>query len=169
MGRWLADYYLTARREGWRLAGVEVPFRADVGRATISGRVDRVEHDTEGALRVIDYKTGGSTPGPKEMPAHRQLGVYQLAVQEGAFAELGATSAGAALVNLGKAANKSSHVRVQAPLAGSENPEWVREVVGEVVDGMAAAHVPARPEERRCAICPVRSSCPAHEEGRMLR
>ena len=34
---------------------------------------------------------------------------------------------------------------------------------------LAAATFVASPEDNRCRICPVRSSCPAHEEGGRLR
>jgi RecB family exonuclease len=64
----------------------EVPLRIDVGRATISGRVDRLEREPDGGLRVVDYKTGSSKPRAQDVATHPQLGTYQLAVEHGAFA-----------------------------------------------------------------------------------
>lgn len=170
MARWLGDYYAHARAQGWEVAAVEAPFAADVGRARLAGRVDRVERRADdGALRVIDYKTGSSKPTGAEIAEHRQLGAYQVALEEGAFHELGRTSGGAALVHLGKVATARGQVQEQPPLSSAEDPRWAHEALAQTADGMSASTMAARPEDQRCSTCPVRSSCPAHHEGGTLR
>lgn len=168
MGQRLARYYEVSAADGWTKVGVEVPFRATVGRAQLSGRVDRVEADADGRLRVVDYKTGSQAPRDKDLPEHPQLGTYQVAVVEGGFRDLGTESGGAAIAYLGKNGTSKNLVRGQEPLGEVEDPGWARRLVEETADGMAAATFSARPNDS-CPRCPVRSSCPVHDEGAMLR
>lgn len=170
MGRWLARYYQQAAGSGWTKVGAEVPFAVEVGRARLAGRVDRVERDADGRLRVVDYKTGSSAPTKAELAAHPQLGTYQVAVEAGGFPALGRESGGAAIVNLGKAANPSNTVMPQPPTGEADDPAWAQRLVAETAEGMAAARFVARPDEGKvCGTCPVRTSCPARDEGMMLR
>lgn len=164
----LADYVAAAPGRGWHRVGVELDIEIPLGRAVLRGRVDRLErHTDDGRLRVVDYKTGSSKPTKAELPRHPQLGAYQLAVVEGAFAEAGRHSAGAALVQLGKAAASTVSEQLQPPLADDDEPTWARDLVEHTAEGMAAATFPARPG-KDCDRCPVRASCPAHPEGRAL-
>ena len=94
-------YRDTAERE-WERVGIEEGFRVEVGRAVVAGRVDRIERDAEGRLRIVDLKTGKTKPTEAELDRHGQLGAYQVAVEEGGFPGLGEHSAGAALVFIGK-------------------------------------------------------------------
>ncbi|MEP6629582.1 MAG: PD-(D/E)XK nuclease family protein, partial [Lapillicoccus sp.] len=148
----------------------EAVLRVDIGRASVSGRVDRLERTPDG-LRVVDYKTGGSKPSAADVPAHPQLGTYQLAVERGAFAAEGTTSAGAVLLHLGKAAGPVKPVpvaQVQPPLAQHEQPDWAERLVADTADGMGGARFPATPGSW-CTFCPVRTSCPAQPEGDPVR
>ena len=47
---------------------------------------DRVERAAEGAVRVIDLKTGRTPPPQSEAQTNPQLAAYQLAVETGADA-----------------------------------------------------------------------------------
>ncbi|HET6949245.1 MAG TPA: PD-(D/E)XK nuclease family protein, partial [Acidimicrobiales bacterium] len=96
----LARYVEETTTEGWRRAASEQQLRIALGRAVVSGTVDRVEVDPTGRVRVVDLKTGSSKPTKDEVRRHGQLGAYQLAVAEGAFAEHGTATAGAALLQL---------------------------------------------------------------------
>ncbi len=166
MAGWLVQYQQRAAAEGWEKVGSEVTFQAEVGRAQVRGSVDRLERDAAGALRVVDYKTGSKAATRKEVPVHPQLATYQVAVESGAFVE-GDRSAGAALVYVGKAANRSNLVQHQAPLAESEDPAWAARLVAETAEGMAGSSFTAT-EGKRCETCPVRTSCPLQPEGGML-
>lgn len=134
----------------------------------LRGNVDRLEADGDGRLRVIDYKTGSSAPTARELEEHPQLGAYQVAITEGGF-EQGQDVAGAALVHLGRARTSRNAVQSQQPIDESDEPQHFHDLITRTADGMAAATFVAEPEEGRCRICPVRSSCPAHEEGGRLR
>ena len=85
------------------LVGTELDVQVPLSeRAVLSGRVDRLERDEQGRAVVVDLKTGSSKPSAGELARHPQLGVYQLAVALGAFAEQhGLTEpGGAALLQL---------------------------------------------------------------------
>ena len=159
LARWLAEN----RRE---VVATELAFAAEVGRARLGGRVDRIELDAEGRAVVVDLKTGASKVPAAELPGHGQLATYQLAVEEGAFAGV-TVSGGAELVQLGKAAGKEPAVQAQAPLSSADDAGWARTLVLEVADGMAGSAFGAV-ENRYCARCPVRTSCPVQDDGRTV-
>ncbi|MDE2310023.1 MAG: PD-(D/E)XK nuclease family protein, partial [Betaproteobacteria bacterium] len=51
------DWQLTNETGGWRYQNGEVPFELPLtGELTLHGRIDRVEVQAEGAVRVLDYK-----------------------------------------------------------------------------------------------------------------
>jgi superfamily I DNA/RNA helicase/RecB family exonuclease len=150
------------RRE---LVGVELPFSVGVDGATLTGRVDRLERDADGRLVVIDLKTGRTQARGDDVARHPQLGAYQVAAQAGGFGEP-AEPGGAALVQLGSSAAKAKQ-QDQPPLGAAEDPDWARRMVVAAAEGMAGATFAAR-ENGACRMCPVRTSCPAHDEGRQV-
>ncbi|MGW5360339.1 ATP-dependent helicase [Actinopolymorpha pittospori] len=83
---------LVERLSGWLrgnprdLVAAEEAFEVEIGRALLTGRVDRLERDAEGRLVVVDLKTGKSKPPAADLPEHPQLGAYQLAVERDGFA-----------------------------------------------------------------------------------
>ncbi len=88
----LATYHREASAEGWRRADAEVRMKVALGRAVVSGTVDRVEVGPGGTVRIIDLKTGSSKPTKEEVRRNGQLGAYQLAIEGGAFTEHGGHS-----------------------------------------------------------------------------
>lgn len=161
----LIHYLGEAKAQGWAPAGIEEAFAVRVGRARLAGRVDRLE-SRDGALRVIDLKTGSAKPTKAEVATNPQLGSYQVAVTEGGF-EAGRVSGGAALVQIGKAGNKTGDVQVQAALADQPDSQWAYDLVSSTADGMAAAVFTAQ-QNSSCGTCPVRFSCPVQPEGGSL-
>lgn len=145
-------------------AEVEVDFEVDVGPAKIRGQVDRVEYRA-GGPHIVDFKTGSSAIARGEEDQHPQLGAYQLAAAHGAFGRVPEATAGASLVYL--AVNKNVLVREQPPLAQSPDPGWALAMVEEAAQIVTADHFPARPSPA-CSHCPVRSSCPAIDDGARL-
>lgn len=145
-----------------------LPGGDDEPTVVLTGIIDRVERVGEGAVRVIDYKTGKSKPAKHELARHAQLGVYQLAVENGALDSAlpgPVSSAGAALVQLGSGVRAG--VQEQEPLSRAADPDWARTLLRAAGNGMAAAVFPATANEG-CRVCPVRSSCPLQPEGRHL-
>ena len=84
----------------------------------------------------------------------------------GAFEQLGLTEPGGAeLVHVGKAALKAS-VRVQAQrsLRDDPDPDWARQLVETVAEGMTGPVFTATANPG-CRVCPVASCCPVDERG----
>ena len=167
MARRAADYFRSPAAAGWERVGVEVDAAVQIGRAMLQGRVDRLERHTDGRLRVVDYKTGSSKPTVAELARHPQLGVYQAAVEAGAFAGFGDRSGGAALLHLGKAANTSVTLQQQVALEQDQDPQWARTLIEQTAEGMGGAVFAATPGEH-CRMCPVVASCPARPEGQSI-
>lgn len=170
-----ADYARQADEQGRALLGTELDLRVRLqpedegegGRPVeIVGRVDRVEQDGEGRLRIVDLKTSRAKPTKEELRSHAQLGAYQVAVEEGAFDEQapGARSGGAALVQLGRPERELA--QTQDPVSDTDDPGWAREMVLRAGEGMAGAVFPAHDLGQRCRRCPARFSCPLQDEGR---
>jgi superfamily I DNA/RNA helicase/RecB family exonuclease len=149
-----------------QLVAVERALRVQAGNVLITGRVDRLERDDSGAAIVVDLKTGTARPADDDLDRHPQLGVYQLAVLLGAFAELGLTQPGGAeLVQVGRAALRARvRVQRQQPLGDDPDPGWAGRLVETVAAGMSQPVFQARVNPG-CRTCPVASCCPVHERG----
>ncbi len=139
---------------------VRVPLRDGV---ELSGRVDRLERDAQGRAVVVDLKTSTAAVKTGEVARHPQLGVYQLAVQLGAFSEHGLGEPGGASLLQLKAKKAASEQR-QPALAEDAEPGWARELVDRVATGMAGAAFPATVNEN-CRTCRVRGCCPVWPQG----
>jgi RecB family exonuclease len=163
----LARYFTESAADGWARIGVELDMEVELGRALLRGRVDRLERDSNGGLRVIDLKTGSSKPSKVDLPSHAQLGAYQAAVEHGAFAEHGTVSAGAALLQVGKAAGVKTTLQEQDPLSDQDDPGWAQTLVTDTAEGMAG-HDFAATVGSACTFCAVRSSCPVQPEGKVI-
>lgn len=89
----LVSEYLSSSPE---LVASEKGFRIQIGSLQVTGKIDRVER-TDNGLEVVDLKTGKNLPSEAELSRHRQLAVYQLAI-ESLYSE---KSAGGRLVAVG--------------------------------------------------------------------
>lgn len=147
------------------LVEVEVGFEAQIGRALLRGRVDRLEvvgDDPEGRrLRVVDLKTGASMASLSEAESHPQLGSYQAAVRAGGFGP--AESDGARLAYLARGA-ASATLRSQSALPADPDQDWTSQMLATTVETMAASEFAAI-VGKGCRVCPVARSCPAQAEG----
>ncbi|WUJ12425.1 PD-(D/E)XK nuclease family protein [Actinoplanes sp. NBC_00393] len=132
----------------------------------LTGRVDRLEIDDAGRLVVIDLKTGKTTAvSAADVAENPQLAGYQAAVDAGAFADYGADSGGAALVQLGP--GKEAREQMQVPLTEAADPQWAYAMVRRTAETMAASTFSAVANSR-CRVCPVRTSCPISGKGRQV-
>jgi superfamily I DNA/RNA helicase/RecB family exonuclease len=163
MVRKFLDWHRSNPRE---LVAVERGLRVSVGQVEITGRVDRLERDTDGTAVIVDLKTGSGRPADDELDRHPQLGVYQLAVLLGAFEELGlAQPGGAELVQVGRASLAArARVQRQPPLSAGPDQGWALELVETVATGMAGPVFTAKANPG-CRVCPVAGCCPVHERG----
>ncbi len=185
------DWY--ARLAGTPLAA-EVPFDVVVGtpsvgsgaaataaagddpaaeiKVRLTGSIDLLVADPHGGVRVVDFKTGANVPSKADTEENTQLGVYQLAVAEGAAAaapdgeetDVGgadeALPAGGSLVFLAKgigAGGLQASERHQQPLT---ERDWLDEQVGGAAATVIAEQVVARVSSA-CSRCDFQSMCPA--------
>ena len=105
-------------RSAGELVTAEQKFEVKIGRLVIAGKIDRVERDADGGLRVVDLKTG-KPPSAQEVVTHRQLAVYQLAVRE----QYGEAMAGGRIVAVG-----------DQRLKVLDQPQVTGEFEGEILD-----------------------------------
>ncbi|MHB1474300.1 MAG: RecB family exonuclease, partial [Dermatophilaceae bacterium] len=163
----LARYFEESAAGGWERIGVELDLQVEMGRALLKGRVDRLERHSDGGLRVVDLKTGSAKPAKGDLLRNPQLGAYQVAVEHGAFADYGSVSAGAALLQVGKAAGVKTTLQTQSPLSTDDDPGWAQALVTDTAAGMAGRDFLATIGPA-CTFCAVRSSCPVQPEGRVI-
>jgi RecB family exonuclease len=174
------------------LLGTEVPFtcEVDVGseRIHLTGTADRVERDTDGRVRIVDFKTSKVPPVAADVAVQDQLGVYQLAVQRGAFAHVAGPDArpgGAELVYLRLSDGQAPFPRVfhqpslddvpfpvpdPAPDSGAESvnsgqqPTWVHRRLAAAAQVIRSETFEAKIGSA-CRYCRFRGSCPAQNVG----
>ncbi|MCW2678561.1 MAG: uvrD3, partial [Modestobacter sp.] len=162
----LAKFVAWHARADRELVAAEEDFDVVVGRARLRGQVDRLERDAEGRLVVVDLKTGKTAP--RSVEEHGQLAAYQVAVAEGAFAEHGTATGGAALLQVG-GSQKAAKEHAQPPLPADVEPRetWAGELLASVGEGMGAGTFVAR-TDADCDRCAFRRSCPMQEPGRQV-
>jgi RecB family exonuclease len=102
----MVQYLRKFEAEGAKVIGREVNFEFETGRARVRGQVDRLELYPDGRVMIVDLKTGAKAFTAEEARTHAQLGLYQLAFENGAFADLpgvdeGTSLAGAKLLLVG--------------------------------------------------------------------
>ena len=115
----LAEYLRDHEREGWSVLASEQRFQLTLGRAQVTGYIDRVEKTPEGQVMVIDLKTGSSRT-ESQVVDDPQLLAYQLALTSDDLAEtLGEKleSAGASLLFVKEGVRgKSYRLTTQPPV-----------------------------------------------------
>ncbi|MGH3354287.1 MAG: PD-(D/E)XK nuclease family protein, partial [Nocardioidaceae bacterium] len=165
------------RDHGRRLLATEHEFVVELTVAgehvRIRGAMDRVEVDADGAVVVVDLKTGKSAITGAQVTRHAQLGVYQLAVANGAVDSLTsapARPAGAELVYLRREAGRSAPdqpkvLRQARWEPGTEDdPSTPEEQVTDAVRAIREERFHASPNAF-CSSCEFRTLCPAQADG----
>jgi hypothetical protein len=140
----VAEYLADFARDGKLLVAPEMRFELQIDRARVSGSIDRVERAADGAVVIVDLKTGSAVTKQDEIDAHPQLGAYQLAYVEGvlgdALEEHGEHRAGGAKLLFVKKGVRGKAYReaVQAPLT-EDQLEGFRTRIRQAAVLMAAA------------------------------
>ncbi len=135
----------------------------------ISGSMDRIERH-EGALRIIDLKTGKHIPSQDETQRHPQLGIYQvLAAHDAQLRQLGEVET-AALLNIRK--NKSAALRSQEPVPVDDDQAWVYQQLRLAAEVMTSPTFEARHEASgqagRFTPCRVGPLCPLCDDTKQV-
>jgi ATP-dependent helicase/nuclease subunit B len=140
---------------------LEIPLQS--GSVAFRGKVDRIDRRPDGALLVVDYKTGSGTSyaglaaDPVDAGHHLQLAVYALAASS----------------LLDRSAPVSASYRFldeegeeQTVLLGGELVARTSDVVGVIAEGIRSGLFPLNPGEARwpsfanCRYCDFDSVCP---------
>lgn len=137
---------------------------------TLTGEADRLELDEAGNVVVVDLKTGKYGPSKTEIAEHPQLGLYQLAVDSGAAADVpgvppGAGAGGAELIQL--------RLGKELPRVDSQGaPELIEQQLSRAVAAVRAEEFVARPaaspQNGHCRYCSFQAICPAFSTGSVL-
>ncbi|CAN2175029.1 DEXQc_UvrD domain containing protein [Candidatus Nanopelagicaceae bacterium] len=159
-----AEYHRKNNRE---VAGVELTFEFELGKAKVRGSVDRLEVDSDGRFFVVDFKTGKAI-SKKDAAENLQLACYQLAVVLNKLEETLTSPtpspevSGSHLVFLGHDA-KDVTTRERPPIVAAEITEKI-----ETIATQMSAPVFVAKKNAFCGTCPVKTSCPVHLEGRSV-
>jgi RecB family exonuclease len=161
---------------GRSVAATELPFNVPVPGTSrpvhVSGLIDRVDRSADGRLHVVDFKTGRTAATAAATAEHPQLGIYQLAIRQGALDAAGAPGESpeappAGSVVLGQAelvhladryVSGMPKVRIQAPLEAGWT--WVNDLIVDAARLADGPEYPARPNGQ-CKSCAFRFMCPA--------
>lgn len=149
--RRLADYF----KDFKGTVKIEEQLRFELGPATVSGRVDRLETTEDGKVRIVDIKTG--KPATKRsVEEDAQLKTYQLAAHK-----QGESLGGAALLQV--RSNRASPVVTQAALSQEQIVDYEHELE-ELAASLAGSIFPARVGDW-CRMCEFKSVCPAQPQS----
>ncbi len=83
----MVQYLRKFEADGAQVIGREVSFEFEIDKALVRGQVDRLELYPDGRVMIVDLKTGSKVFSAEEAREHAQLGLYQLAFENGAFNE----------------------------------------------------------------------------------
>jgi DNA helicase II / ATP-dependent DNA helicase PcrA len=149
--------FLSAMRAGTppKVLHTEQPFEVRVGDVAVVGRIDRIDSSPDGAVTVIDYKTGKARD-QEAADASLQLSLYAIAAAEKWGYKVGAL----VFYNLEESVPVST-TRNEADLLVA------RERVQAAAEGIAAGDFAARPG-LHCDFCAYRSLCPAREKRALI-
>lgn len=135
----VSEYLRDFGRAGGRLLGSEGEFQLELGRARISGKIDRVEETPDGTVVIVDLKTGRTVPTAAETASHAQLGVYQLALEHGAVEAAELPPGGAKLLFVAKGVRGKAYREVVQERVDAEALVRLEERVARAAEGMAGA------------------------------
>ena len=168
---WFLDWH--RRPDARAVLATEERIKAEV---TVGGEVvrlygfaDRLEIDADGRVVVVDLKTTKQHPSADAVKEHPQLGLYQLAVANGAVDELvggRAVAGGAELVQL-RGDIRSAKVQRQDPLADEPGSRPVEAQLTEAVRRIREEDFPAQ-AGKHCEFCDFTAMCPAQTSGTVL-
>jgi superfamily I DNA/RNA helicase/RecB family exonuclease len=157
---------------GRRLVDAEREFTetVEVGGVSVklTGKMDRIEVDTEGRLYVVDFKTGKHPKSTREAAEDPQLGVYQVMIRAEGYQ--GGEVAGAELVYPRDEKNAPGPTVVTQPgLAGSADPQWAEDLIAGVAQRVLDERFTATGDEQKhCRVCRLSKACPKRPDGREL-
>ena len=134
----------------------------------LTGKMDRIEVDSEGRLYVVDFKTGKHPKSKNEAAADPQLGVYQVMIKAEGYQ--GGEVAQAELVYPRDDKDTPGPTVVAQPgLAGSADPQWAEDLIaGVALRVLDERFTASGDEQKHCRTCRLSKACPKRPDGREL-
>ncbi|MFM8673254.1 MAG: ATP-dependent helicase [Candidatus Nanopelagicus sp.] len=174
---WIKDYeyrraaMMLQKFYGWqlnnknKLIGVEERFEFKLGKAIVSGSIDRVELTTDGKYYIVDLKTGATPISFEDAAQNKQLQSYQLAVVKDGFKNKLSHQevSGAQLIYVGDQKGKEAKPRPQAAIDPKAVSDEIEEIGIKMSDKSFVAII-----NDRCRSCAVKSSCPIQPAGKWV-
>jgi superfamily I DNA/RNA helicase/CRISPR/Cas system-associated exonuclease Cas4 (RecB family) len=156
--RWLRDAELWQMR----LVKSEQAFEFPLDGAMIRGRIDAIFETEDGGIRVLDYKTGKTTPTREELKEHLQLAAYFLAMREvPELRELGKPS----VLELDFLAIEAFGTFKRMPFRPPEGfDRWAEETLREYLQTIREERFAPSPEAE-CRNCAFKTVCPVWPQG----
>ena len=153
-------------------ANVDVTVDVETG-LRIRGRVDRLEADEGGLVRIVDLKSGANMPSQKETEDNKQLLAYQLALTQGELrgdevrdARGDGMRIGSAVLVYPGSTTKAVGTREQSAKSPEELSEFAQ-LIRPLPEAMAGPILTAT-TGTGCEYCQVRSLCPVQPEGMVI-
>jgi len=85
----LSSYLRKFEEQGSVVLAKEQNFRFEFDHVRVAGQVDRIEKYEDGTIMIVDLKTGSAAPSESDTASNPQLALYQMALLEGGFDEIG--------------------------------------------------------------------------------
>jgi ATP-dependent helicase/DNAse subunit B len=146
------------------------PLEINLGTETVlvRGVIDRLDRNSEGEIRVVDYKTGSSHLEPKDLKsgARLQLPLYAMAAEQ--TLQLGNVTEGIyGMIQAAKpGALKLSRCETDQGQGAREAIQVVVEQLKKILAGIRAAEFPPNPPKSGCSpYCPAVQWCWRYEPG----
>ena len=133
----LASYLKQFEDQGSIVLGREQNFRFEFDHVRVQGQVDRIEKHADGKVMIVDLKTGSQAPSEADTASNPQLALYQMALLEGGFEEIGKIDedqlAGAKLLIVGG----DKYTERPQPAMTEETSSEFKKLLLETTQGMA--------------------------------
>lgn len=158
--------------ERWRIhdppnpVKAEVPFRFPIDGALLRGRIDAVYKQSNGHLRIVDYKTGRSYPTREELKDDLQLAAYWLAtLRTPELAALGEPAI-VELAYIGVPRQRDGFQKLTfSPKTEAGYTERVEARIAELLTMIREERFAPSPEAE-CRWCRFKSICPLWAQGK---
>jgi len=133
----LASYLKQFEDQGSTVLAKEQNFRFEFDHVRVQGQVDRIEKYENGTIMIVDLKTGSSAPTEADTATNPQLALYQMALLEGGFEDIGKINqeqlAGAKLLIVGG----EKYTERPQPAMSEDTSSGFKKLILETTEGMA--------------------------------
>lgn len=152
----LEQYYKTFHKPEVEILGLEQFFKIKVDdEIFLTGKIDRVDHVSNGKIEIIDYKTG-KMPDEKELKKSLQLSIYAMAATDQGLYRKQIDEVDLTFYYL----QGSQKITMNRTL---EDVAAVQTKVAEITTKIKAGEFPAKPGFY-CDFCDFKPICPAWEQ-----